>query len=271
MGGVQMLSKPLLKATVKQNYIVFLIIVGVLMIYLPTIASMYDPEIQKTLNDMLSIFPPQLIAAMGFNGDMGTLLSFIATYFYGFLILLLPMIYSIIVSNRSISSHVDKGSMVYLLSTPNKRTKIAATQAFFVLISTSLLIVIVTLLGISLCELMFPGELDINGFIVLNCGALLLYCALSGIGFCASCCFNDTKYSLALGAGLPVAFLLLQMISDIGKKFEFLKYLSLYTLFDPAKIISKEGYLPSFIALAIIAVIAYASGIYAFKKRDLPL
>lgn len=266
-----MISKPLFKATLKQNYIVFLIIVGVLMIYLPTIASMYNPETQKSLNDMLAMMPKQLISAMGFTGDMGTLLTFLATYFYGFLILLLPMIYSIIVSNRSISSHVDKGSMAYLLSTPNKRTKIAATQAIFLLISTSLLIIVVTLVGISLCELMFPGELDIRGFIALNCGALLLYFALSGIGFCASCIFNDTKNSLAVGAGLPVAFLLLQMISDTGEKFEFLKYFSMYTLFDPAQITSKEGYIPSFIALAVIAALTYTIGIYAFKKRDLPL
>lgn len=266
-----MISKPLLRASLKQNYIVFLIIVGVMMIYLPTIASMYNPETQKSLNDMLKMMPQQLISAMGFTGEMGTLLQFIATYFYGFLILLLPMIYSIIVANRTIASHVDKGSMAYLLATPNKRSKIAVTQALFLLITTALLIVIVTLVGISLCEMMFPGELDIKGFIVLNCGALLLYCALSGIGFFASCFFNDTKNSLALGAGLPVGFLLLQMISDTGKKFEFLQYFSLYSLFDPAKITSGEGYLPSFIALAIIALVTYIAGIYTFTKRDLPL
>lgn len=232
---------------------------------------MYNPDTQKSLNDMLAMMPQQLIAAMGFSGDMGTLLKFIATYFYGFLILLLPMIYTIIVSNRSISSHVDKGSMAYLLATPNTRAKVARTQAFFLLVSTTLLIIFVTLVGLSLCQLMFPGELDIKGFIILNCGALLLYYALTGIGFFASCMFNDTKNSLAIGAGLPVAFLLLQMISDTGEKLEFLQYLSLYTLFDPAKITSGEGYIPSFIVLAMIAVVTYATGIYAFTKRDLPL
>lgn len=266
-----MICKPLFKATLKQNYIVFLIIVGVLMIYLPTIASMYNPETQKSINEMIAMLPKQLIAAMGFAGDMSTLLTFLGSYFYGFLILLLPMIYTIIVSNRSISSHVDKGSMAYLLSTPNKRSTIAITQAIFLLVSTALLIIIVTLVGISLCELMFPGELDISGFIVLNCGALLLYFALTGIGFCASCIFNDTKNSLAFGAGFPIAFLLLQMVSDIGEKFEFLKYFSIYTLFDPAQIASKEGYLSSFVVLAVIAIVTYTAGICAFKKRDLPL
>ncbi len=266
-----MISRPLLKATIKQNYIVFFIIIGVLMLYFPIIVSMYNPQAQESLDDILAILPQQLIAAMGFTGDMGTLLKFIATYFYGFLILLLPMIYTIIVANRSIASHVDKGSMAYLLSTPNGRSRIAATQALFLLVSTTLMILFLTLAGIGICELSFPGELDIRGFVLLNCGVLLLYFALTGIGFFASCLFNDTKNSLALGAGLPVGFLLLQMLSDTGEKSEFLSYLSLYTLFDPAKITSGEDYIISFIILTIIGIVLYLAGILVFNKRDLPL
>jgi ABC-2 type transport system permease protein len=125
--------------------------------------------------------------------------------------------------------------------------------------------------GIVMCQIMFPGDLDVKGFVLLNVGALLLYYAITGISFFASCFFNDTKNSLAIGAGLPVAFLLFQMISDIGEATNFLKYFSLFTLFDPAKITSGEGYVTSFIALTVIAVVMYTTGAYAFQKRDLPL
>ena len=266
-----MISKPLMKATIKQNYIVFIIIFGVLMLYLPIIISMYNPKTQESLDEILTMLPQQLISAMGFTGDMGSLLTFIATYFYGFLILLLPMIYTITVANRSIASLVDRGSMAYLLATPNTRRKIAGTQGSFLLISTTLLLSFITLAGILICELLFPGDLDVKGFLLLNLGALLLYFALTGISFFASCIFNDAKDSLALGAGLPVAFLLLQMISDIGEKFNFLKYLSLYTLFDPASITSGKNNLPSFLVLAVIGVILYSAGIASFRRRDLPL
>lgn len=121
------------------------------------------------------------------------------------------------------------------------------------------------------CELTYPGELDIPGFLLLNCGVLLLYFGLTGISFFASCLFNETKKSLALGAGLPVGFLLLQMISDTGEKFDFLSFFSLYTLFDPARIISGEGYLLSFIILTVIGIVLYLAGIITFARRDLPL
>jgi ABC-2 type transport system permease protein len=154
---------------------------------------MYNPDTQESLNEMLKMMPKELISAMGFSGTANTLLSFIATYFYGFLILLLPMIYTIVVANRSIASHVDKGSMAYLLSTPNTRARIVTTQAIYLLVSITIIIGFVAIAGISMCQVMFPGELDIPGFLLLNFGALLLYYALTGIGFFASCIFNDTR------------------------------------------------------------------------------
>lgn len=266
-----MISKPLLKATTKQNYIVFLIILAVLMMYLPIIISMYDPVTQESLNEMLTMLPQELVSAMGFTGAGNTLLSFLATYFYGFLILLLPMIYSVIVCNRSLASLVDKGSMAYLLSTPNTRSKIARTQALFVFVSITLLIVFVTAIGIVLSEIQFPGELDIPGFIQLNFGALLLYYALTGIGFFASALFNDTKNSLMVGAGLPVGFLVFKMISEVGESTEVFKYVTLYSLFNPQKIIAGEDFMISFVVLGVIALVTYIGGIIVFQNRDLPL
>ena len=266
-----MFSKPLLKATIKQNFILFLIIISVLMLYLPIIITMYDPATQDSLNEVLEMMPQGLIAAMGFSNIGAELIDFIGSYYYGFLILLLPMIYTIVACNRSIASHVDKGSMAYLLSTPTTRNKIARTQSLFVILSTTIMIAIITLVGIVLSNATFPGELDIYAFLLLNLGALLLYFSVTGIGFFASCLFNDTKNSLMIGAGLPIAFLVIQMISDVGEKTSFLKYFTMFTLFDSDKIISREGFAPQFIALTAIAIVMYGLGFYVFKKRDLPL
>lgn len=266
-----MISKPLFKATIKQNLLVMLIIIAVLMLYLPIIISMYNPEMQDSLNEVLELLPQQFISALGFANTSTTLLSFIATFFYGFLILLLPMIFTIVAANRSVAAHVDKGSMAYLLSTPNTRTKIAITQALYLLISITFIISLVTAVGVCISQILYPGELDIKGFIVLNLGVLLLYYALTGIGFFASCLFSDSKNSLMLGAGLPVAFLVLQMLSNVGESTEFVKYFTIYTLFDARKITANEGFFLSFIILGVLAICMYVAGVIAFKKRNLPL
>lgn len=266
-----MFSRPLLKATIRQNYLVFVVIIAVLMLYLPIIIGMYDPVTQKSLNDMLEMMPAALISALGFSGASASLIGFVSTYYYGFLIFLVPMIYTIVVCNRSIVSHVDKGSMAYILSTPNTRQRIIRTQAMFILASVTLMIGIVTLAGIAISEIQFPGQMDIRGFFMINLGVLLLYYALTGIGFFASSLFNDTKNSLGIGAGLPVAFLLFNMISNVGEATRFFRYISLFTLFDTDQIISGEGFLLSFIVLGIIAAVMYGMAFYVFSRRDLPL
>ncbi|MGL4336271.1 MAG: ABC transporter permease subunit [Turicibacter sp.] len=267
-----MISWTLFKRTVESNYKIFLIFLAVLMLYFTIIIGMYDPSIDDSMAALIETLPKEFMAAFGFSGADAGLMSFIATYYYGFLILCFPMIYEIIISNRLIAKHVDNGSMAYLLATPHKRYSIALTQAKFLAGSLIVLIGVLTIVGIGFCEMMFPGELDIKAFLLLNLGALLLHLVISGIGFFASCLFNETKNSLAIGAGIPIAFLLIQMIANIGDKLENLKFVTLFTLFNPSDIIAgSNSTIICFSVLAILAVIGYAGGIYIFNKKDLPL
>lgn len=142
-----------------------------------------------------------------------------------------------VINHRIIASHVDKGSMAYLLSTPNSRVKIAFTQAVSGLASITLFFIVTTSFAIVVSEVMFPGLLETGKFIMLNIYALLMYYAIGGIGFFASCIANESKLSLSIGVGVPVTFLVLQMLGNAGEKFSWLKNLSLYTLFNPNKLI----------------------------------
>ncbi len=267
-----MIRIPLLKQTIVANYKLVAIFLAVLAMYFIIIASMFDPKATDGMTAMLEALPKEYVDAFGFTISDPTLIGFLAGYFYGYLIILFPMIYDCIVSNRLIAAHVNKGSMSYILSTPTTRKSVAATQALFLIGSVTLLIGFVTALGIFVCNHLFPGELDVPKFLLLNLGALLLHYALSGIGFFASCLFNDTKYSVAVGAGIPIAFLLIQMLANMGGDIENLKYATLLTLFNPTAIVDGASSVPpSFAALGILAAILYISGIYIFHKRDLPL
>jgi ABC-2 type transport system permease protein len=267
-----MLSLPLLRTTIKFNYVIWLIFAGILAMYLSIIASMFDPTTMENMDGLIASLPPQLVDAMNFKTTDASFLGFLAGYFYGFLILLFPSIYSILMADRMIARHVDSGAMAFLLSTPNTRQKIAFTQAVFLVGSMTLLIVFVALVGIAAGEALFPGELDIPGFVLLNVGAALLYFALTGIGFLASCLFNESKYSLALGGGIIGLFFMLKILSGVGEEVAFVKYLSLMSLFDPAEITAGgSGGAPAFLAMTAIGLACYAAGIYIFGKKDLPL
>ncbi|PKO05055.1 MAG: hypothetical protein CVU41_14185 [Chloroflexi bacterium HGW-Chloroflexi-3] len=267
-----MINFPLFRVNIKFNYIIWLIFAGILLMYFSIIASLYNPATINSMKAMLEALPPQLVDAMKFTIPDPTLVGFLAGYYYGFLILLFPLVYTVIMADRMIAKFVDQGSMAFLLSTPNSRVKIAFTQAVFFMSSIILLVFLLIVVGILACESMYPGMLDIPVFMTINLGVIMLYFSLSGIGFFFSCSFNQSKHSLALGGGIPVAFFLLNLLSGVSEEVSGLKYLTLTTLFDPIAIISKsDSVVPAFIALFMIGLILYSLGIYIFSKKDLPL
>jgi len=83
--------------------------------------------------------------------------------------------------------------------------------------------------------------------------------------------FNLTKNSLALGAGIPIAFLILEIMAGTSSDLENLRFLSMNTLFDPSAITGGGTFIPQFIAMAVIGAVLYLIGIKVFKEKDLPL
>ena len=62
-----MISIPLLRATAKYNYIIWLIFAFILALYISIIISMFDPDTLRSMNAYLETLPPQLLAAMHFK------------------------------------------------------------------------------------------------------------------------------------------------------------------------------------------------------------
>ncbi|MGL4606694.1 MAG: ABC transporter permease subunit [Eubacteriaceae bacterium] len=265
-----MISLTLFRKTMKSNYKLILIFMVVLTLYFSIIANMYDPKNLDLLDTLASMkLSPELLNAMGFTLTDTSLVGFLSSYFYGLLMLAFPMICTIILGNKLVAGLVDKGSMAYLLASPNSRRKIVTTQAIFLLTVITLLVGFVTLLGVIFCQIKFSGLLDVKAFLLLNLGVLLLHYAIGGICFFASCLFSDTKNSLALGAGLPILFLLIQMLSNANKDLEFLRYFTIFSLFNPKDIIHGDNILLYFGILVGIALVLYGVGVLIFNKKDL--
>jgi ABC-2 type transport system permease protein len=112
---------------------------------------------------------------------------------------------------------------------------------------------------------------SVYDYLMMNFGALLLIFAISGISFFCSCLFNSANNSMAFGAGIPVAFYLLQMMSGFGEDLDFLKYFSINTLYDPYAIVKGGSFGIQFLALAIIGIVLYVLAVKVFKEKDLPL
>lgn len=264
------MNKVLLKANLKQNYKVFLIFLTVLVFYMSIIISMYDPEGLEALEAMLESFPKELLLAMGFNMIDSSLTAFISGYFYGFLIIIFPMIFTIMLSFRLVGKYVDNGSMSYILSTPNTRTKVIITQAVFLILSIFTLILVTTVTGITISSAMFPGLLNNGKFILLNLGAFLLFFLISGICFFCSSFFNEGRLSLSTGIAIPVGFFIINMLQAVDSRLEFFKFFTIFSLFNNERIIQGDSLTwLYFLVMVVVGFGFYVASIYVFRKKDL--
>ncbi|MGE7787901.1 hypothetical protein [Lysinibacillus sp. NPDC096259] len=62
---------------------------------------------------------PELMSAFGMSNKGNTLIEFLSTYLYGFLLLMLPLVFIIMSANKLIMGYIDNGSTAYLIATPN--------------------------------------------------------------------------------------------------------------------------------------------------------
>lgn len=266
------MSVPLFKATIKSNWIILLIFVALLCMYMGSIVSLYNPDSAREMEELLKLLPEELAKAMGIGDLSGGLTEFLGNYFYGMLVFMIPLIYVSIMGNRLMARQVDNGSMAYLLSTPNNRVKIALTQGIYFLLSIAVLFIFLTGATIGMSRSMYPNLLDIPAFIRLNACAFLLTCAISAICWFFSCLFNDAKYSLAFGVGIPVLFFMLNVFGGIREELDWIASLSIYRLFRADGILSGSANIFG-ICLVFVAItsVLYLAGIYVFKRKNLPL
>ena len=266
-----MISIPMLKHNLKACLIPFIIILLFLVMYTSVIIYMYDPEIAKMF-DAYREMMPEMMAAMGMEGMASSLLEWIKVYLYGFIMLLFPLIFIIIAVNKLVMGFIDNGSLAGILATPNSRGKIIVTQLLSLYMWLFILMACVTAVGLVSANAMFPDELDVEKYLCLNAGTLMLWFAVAGITFLAACIFSDAKYYYFFGAGIPILFFFLNMLGNMGEDLEFLKYTTIYSLLPADKLIAgnSEAVLPCMILLLISVVLSAAGGIW-FTKRDLSL
>lgn len=266
------MSWPLFKKDIHTTWKYFTIFLAIFLMYLVVIIGMYNPDqpdLVKVLESMN--LPKDLLQAFGMTQVEQSLLGFLGGYLYGMLFLILPLVFTVLLANKLVTSMVDKGSMANILSTKLTRRQVIVTQALFLILSLTLMITLLCISGIAVSEMLFPGELDIQRFVKINGGILLLHYAIGGFVFFVSCLFSESSNAILVGAGIPVVMYLGQMLSDMGDKLKALRYFSVFTLYDANDMISGASVLPQMLALASIAIVLFASGVVVFVRKDLSL
>ena len=265
------MSLTLFKYTLKSNWVLLVIFFGVLTMYMTVMLSMYNPEDMAGLIAMIESFPEGLRTAFGFDALVTDLTGYLASWLYGMLMIGFPMVYSIILGNRLVARMVDNGSFAYLLSTPNPRVKIIFTQGLYALTSILVLFIVLFGVGVFAAEAMFPGELNIMAFLRLNVTTMLVNMVVMMIAFFFSCLFNETKLSLGFGSGIPIMFLLMNMLGGSAPDLKILADISIFGFYDPIKLVAGEAVWGVNLLYIGVIVVLFAAATLIFNRKRLPL
>lgn len=252
-----MFSLPLFKQTVKSNWVMWAVMTAVM-----TVLCIQFAVMEMTQNLLFVIF-------------------------YGMMTTILPGIYVLVTSNKLLASQVDRGSMAYVLSTPIKRSTVAFTQIFYMIVSLVLMFGIQTAAHIianaatpisfeTLGYMQLSGDITIQMILQINLSALMVCIALSAVCFMFSGIFNTTKFSIGLSGtfvGVSILGNMLAMFGSLGVSgLDNFKYITICTFYDYESVLfGNNDWIVKMIAPAAIALVAFMIGSIVFKKKDLPL
>lgn len=225
------MNSALFAKEMRTNLPVIGIIFAVLVLYIATVTSMFDPALGESLNAMMQSMP-ELFAAFGMATPATTLIDFLLNYLYGFLLIALPFVLILVLANRLMIRYLDRGTMSCLLATPNSRTRVSFTLIVVLVTALIVLMVLTTAVEVGCAELMFPGELDIAGLMRANAGLLALWVFMSGLCFLSACLFSHAGQALWVGGGLCMLFFLMKMAAEISDRIDFLDSINPLSMFD---------------------------------------
>lgn len=248
-----------------------------------TPASIAEELTKDISQGFLASLPSEVSDALEEIGASDMYGVLVGSIFFKMAGLLLPIIYLIMTSNSLIAGQVDSGSMAYVLSSSVKRKTVTFTQAIFLIGSLFLMFCCTSITSIVCFALVdVTTDLTYAKLLLINLGAFLVLFAMSGICFLASCWFNRSKNSMALGGGLTMFFLVATMLGLFGspvlpsivrmKALNNFNYVSIISLFDVVSILEgTTAFLWKLGILAAVGIVCYIVGSRKFARKDLPL
>lgn len=267
------MNAALYRREMKKSWKLLVVFTAILTLYVVMIIVMYTPEMLNMFQQFSQTMP-QLMASfkMDFSSDSLTLLGYMVSGLYGYILILFPMIFSMIRGNGLVARYVDSGSMASLLAAPVKRAAVARTQMAVLLTGIVWMIVYTTGLEIAVIAMHAPGQAALGTLLKLNAGLLALHLFIGGVCFLASCVFSEVRLSIAVGSGVPGLMFVLQMLAQAGDKTEAFKYATFFTLYDPEGIVAgTNGAFAGVWILFAGAALLYLASVLVFTRRDLSI
>ena len=252
-----------------RSFIIWLLILIImfLVVYLIYPYIITD-ETVKSMDELMEMFPPEMLKA--FNMDM-TSISTAYGWFKseGFMyVLLIIGFYASMLGGGILLKEENNKTIEYLNSLPIRRNNIIINK---IIVGISYILLMTLILGLfNYISLLILGDFDQKQFWLLSITPILIGLPLFGINLFISTFLHKTKRTIGISLGLVFIFYLLNVLSELSTKVEFLKYMSIYTLADVRNVILDVKINPIMIIISVvITLITLIGSIIKYQKKEL--
>lgn len=258
------------KVNFKSFMIWFLILLVMFLIVYLIYPCIVTDDSMKSMDELMRLFPPEMLKA--FNMDMSSISTAYGWFkTEGFMfILLIVGFYSSMLGGTIVLKEENDRTIEYLNSVPIKRGTIIINK---VIVGVFYIVLMVLLLGLfNYCALMISGYLNQKQFLLLSVTPLLIGLPLFGISLLISTFMHKTRKIVGISLGMVFIFYLLNVLSELSSKVDFLKYFSIYTLADVRGVIADVSIKPILIVISLmITFLSIICAYINFNKKELML
>lgn len=257
-----------LKLNFKSFLIWTLILIGMFLAVYLVYPYIMTSENVDMLNEMMKVFPPEVLKAFNMDiTEIDTAFGWLKTEGFIFILLITGIFSGILGSNIVLKEESDK-TIEYLHNLPITRTKIVTSKllcALTYIISMILIIGIFNYVGLSL-----SGDFNQKQYLLLSISPLFVSLLIFSICLFISTFTHKTKKTMGISLGIVFASYFLQILAELSKEVEFLKYITPFTLADTRNIISNSTINPICIIISLLLTVSLLIlSVYRYNKKEL--
>ncbi len=256
------------KVNIKSFIIWTSILIGMFLIVFLIYPYIITDETMTSLDEMMKIFPEEVLKAFNMDiASISTAYGWLKTEGFMFVLIIIGIYSSILGSNIVLKEESDK-TIEYLHSLPVKRSQIMTSK---IIVAVIYIFAITLILGIfNYVALLLSGDFEHTQYILLSITPLFIGLPLFAINLFISTFLHKTRKTIGISLGLVFLFYILNVLSELSTKVEFLKYFSIYTLADTRNIITNTKLNLTFVIISLsITLIFIILSYVRYKKKEL--
>ena len=252
-----------------KNFVIWLsILLGMFLLVYLIYPYIITEETMKQLDDMMKVFPQEVLKA--FNMDVSSISTAYGWFkSEGFMLVLLIIgFYTSMLGGNILLKEESNKTIEYLNSLPITRKKIVTNK---IIVGITYILSIVLILGIfNYIALLISGDFNQKEFLFLSLSPIFIALPLFGLNLFISTFMHKTKGVVGISLGLVFVFYILNVLSELSTKVEFLKYFSIYTLADTRNIIASAKLNPIMIVISLgITILTIIFAYINYNKKEL--